>query len=121
MISDNASFMSHISFAVPYFLFCLIFSGSLGTSVSDPDTFIAGASGGVYALISAHLATLILNWKEDSAVKIKKVIHKPLTRMVRLIFIVFLTSEFNPQISDQLALLPFRSLSTLYLLYNVIQ
>ncbi len=47
---------------------------------ADPDTYIAGASGGVYALIAAHLATLALNWREDSAVKIRKVIHKPLTR-----------------------------------------
>ena len=35
--------------------------------------FSAGASGGVYSLIFAHLATLLLNWKEDSSVRIKKV------------------------------------------------
>lgn len=64
-----------------------VVAGALGTSVSEPDTFIAGASGGVYALIAAHLATLILNWKEDSAVKIRKVIHLPLTRIIRLVFI----------------------------------
>ena len=66
-------------------------AGSLGTSIADPDTYIAGASGGVYALIAAHLATLALNWKEDSAVKIRKVVHQPLTRIVRLIFIILLT------------------------------
>ncbi|KAL1130300.1 hypothetical protein AAG570_013238, partial [Ranatra chinensis] len=38
--------------------------GSLGTSVADPNVFLAGASGGVYALITAHLATLIMNWSE---------------------------------------------------------
>ena len=27
-----------------------------------------GASGGVYSLISAHLATLLLNWKEDMVI-----------------------------------------------------
>jgi rhomboid-related protein 1/2/3 len=68
-----------------------VLAGSLGTSLSDPDTYIAGASGGCYALIAAHLATLALNWQEDNAVKIKKVIHRPLTRIVRLIFIIFLT------------------------------
>ena len=68
-----------------------VLSGSLGTSLSDSRTYIAGASGGCYALIAAHLATLTLNWKEDSAVKIKKVIHSPLTRIVRIIFILFLT------------------------------
>jgi hypothetical protein len=29
---------------------------------------LAGASGGVYALVSAHLASLILNWEEDSLI-----------------------------------------------------
>ncbi len=33
----------------------------------------AGASGGVYSLIAAHLATLALNWQEDSSVRIQKV------------------------------------------------
>ena len=50
-----------------------VVAGSLGTTLSDPKTYIAGASGGVYALIAAHLATLALNWKEDSSVRIKKV------------------------------------------------
>lgn len=70
-----------------------VVAGSLGTSLSDPYTFIAGASGGVYALIAAHLATLALNWQEDSAVKIRKVIFKPLTRIVRLVFIITLVAH----------------------------
>lgn len=41
-----------------------VLAGSLGTSVSDPKVYLAGASGGVYALITAHLATIILNWKQ---------------------------------------------------------
>ncbi|PRD25298.1 UNVERIFIED_CONTAM: rho [Trichonephila clavipes] len=41
-----------------------VVAGSLGSSLSDPRTFLAGASGGVYALISAHLANVILNFKE---------------------------------------------------------
>jgi len=68
-----------------------VLAGSLGTSLSDPRTYIAGASGGCYALIAAHLATLALNWHEDSAVRIRKVVHKPLTRIIRLIFIITLT------------------------------
>ena len=39
-------------------------SGSLATSVTDPDVYLAGASGGVYALIAAHLANVVSNWKE---------------------------------------------------------
>lgn len=38
--------------------------GSLGASLSDPVTYLAGASGGVYALIAAHLANVVINWKE---------------------------------------------------------
>ncbi len=60
-------------------------------SSSDPDTYIAGASGGVYALIAAHLATMALNWQEDSAIKIRKVVQRPLTRIVRIVFIGLLT------------------------------
>ena len=42
-----------------------VLAGSLGTSLSDPNTFIAGASGGVYALIAAHLVTI---WSLDTLV-----------------------------------------------------
>lgn len=41
-----------------------VVAGSLGTSVSDPGVFLAGASGGVYALITAHVATIIMNWRQ---------------------------------------------------------
>ena len=39
-------------------------SGSLLTSITDPEQFLAGASGGVYALMLAHLPTLIMNWRD---------------------------------------------------------
>ena len=42
--------------------------GSLGASVVEAEKYLVGASGGVYALIFAHLATLILNWKEDGII-----------------------------------------------------
>ncbi len=35
-------------------------AGSLGASISDPLSYLAGASGGVYALISAHLASIVI-------------------------------------------------------------
>lgn len=38
--------------------------GTLAGSVVQPWTFLIGASGGVYALLIAHLATIILNWNE---------------------------------------------------------
>jgi rhomboid-related protein 1/2/3 len=37
-----------------------VVAGSLGTSVTDPYTRLAGASGGVYAVLMAHIATIIL-------------------------------------------------------------
>ncbi|XP_065349629.1 rhomboid-related protein 2 [Cloeon dipterum] len=43
-----------------------VVAGSLGTSVTDPYVYLAGASGGVYAIITAHLATIIMNWSEMS-------------------------------------------------------
>lgn len=33
-------------------------------SAVDPHVYLAGASGGVYALLAAHLAELIMNWSE---------------------------------------------------------
>ena len=39
-------------------------SGSLLTSITDSNTYLAGASGGVYALLLAHLPTIIMNWRE---------------------------------------------------------
>jgi rhomboid-related protein 1/2/3 len=37
-----------------------VVAGSLGTSVTDPYTRLAGASGGVYAVLLAHIATIIM-------------------------------------------------------------
>ncbi|EFA05728.1 rhomboid-related protein 2 isoform X2 [Tribolium castaneum] len=43
-----------------------VVAGSLGTSITDPRAKLAGASGGVYSLITAHIATIIMNWHEMS-------------------------------------------------------
>ncbi|KAL0267010.1 UNVERIFIED_CONTAM: hypothetical protein PYX00_009399 [Menopon gallinae] len=51
-----------------------VVAGSLGTSISDPRVLLAGASGGVYAIIAAHVATLIMNWKEMEFAVIQLVI-----------------------------------------------
>lgn len=39
-------------------------TGSLGTSVFDPDVKLVGASGGVYALLTAHFANVVLNYNQ---------------------------------------------------------
>jgi hypothetical protein len=36
----------------------------LGTSVFDSDVYLVGASGGVYALLAAHLANVVLNYNQ---------------------------------------------------------
>lgn len=41
-----------------------VLAGSLGTSVFDLDAYLVGASGGVYALLAAHLANILLNYSE---------------------------------------------------------
>ena len=43
-----------------------VLAGSLWTSVAMPAVFLSGASGGVYALITAHLGTVIMNHREMS-------------------------------------------------------
>jgi len=45
-----------------------VVAGSLSSSIISPDAFLAGASGGVYALSCAHLAAILLNWREDSLI-----------------------------------------------------
>lgn len=37
-----------------------VLAGSMGTSIMNPGIYLAGASGGVYALITAHIATIIM-------------------------------------------------------------
>ena len=41
-----------------------VLAGSLAVSIADPHIFLAGGSGGVYSLITAHLANVIANWGE---------------------------------------------------------
>ncbi|UYV75293.1 RHBDL3 [Cordylochernes scorpioides] len=41
-----------------------VLAGSLGTSVLDTDVYLVGASGGVYALLAAHLANVLLNYHQ---------------------------------------------------------
>ena len=38
------------------------------SSVFDPRSFLAGASAGGYAVMAAHLPTLIMNWREINSI-----------------------------------------------------
>ena len=44
--------------------FAGVVSGSLLTSITNSRSYLAGASGGVYALLLAHLPTVIMNCRE---------------------------------------------------------
>lgn len=54
--------MVHGSGRVALIYLAGVFAGSLGTSVFDADVCLVGASGGVYALLAAHLANVLLNY-----------------------------------------------------------
>ncbi|PAA68889.1 hypothetical protein BOX15_Mlig016071g2, partial [Macrostomum lignano] len=41
-----------------------VIAGSLASSCFDSRTYLAGASGGCYALIGAHFANVMMNWEE---------------------------------------------------------
>jgi len=56
--------MVHRWWRVLIIYFSGVIAGSLGTSIVDPTVYLAGASGGVYALMAAHVATIIINWGE---------------------------------------------------------
>ncbi len=60
--------MSHGSIRVIIVYLFGVAAGSLATSVFDAYVYLAGASGGVYSLVAAHLATLVLNWREDRVI-----------------------------------------------------
>lgn len=44
--------------------FAGVLAGSFGTSIFDPDTRLAGASSGLYALITASAADIISQWRQ---------------------------------------------------------
>lgn len=52
--------MVHGWWRVLIIYFMGVIAGSLATSITDPMAKLAGASGGVYSLITAHIATIIL-------------------------------------------------------------
>ncbi|XP_058804831.1 protein rhomboid isoform X3 [Phymastichus coffea] len=54
--------MVHGSLRIAAVYMAGVLAGSLGTSVFDTDVCLVGASGGVYALLAAHLANVMLNY-----------------------------------------------------------
>ena len=60
------------SWRVGLVFFSGILAGSLSAYCFDPMYGLIGCSGGVYSITVAHLATLILNWKEDTTLIITR-------------------------------------------------
>ncbi|KAH3751860.1 hypothetical protein DPMN_186439, partial [Dreissena polymorpha] len=56
--------MVHKWWRVLIVYFVGVIAGSLAHSLTDHDIALAGASGGCYALIGAHLASVVVNWAE---------------------------------------------------------
>lgn len=52
--------MVHRWWRVVLVYFAGVVAGSMATSLTEPKVYLAGASGGVYALITAHIATIIM-------------------------------------------------------------
>ncbi|CAG9834329.1 unnamed protein product [Diabrotica balteata] len=54
----------HKKWRVLVLYFAGILAGSLGSTIAHPNTYLYGASAGVYALLLAHIGTIIINWRE---------------------------------------------------------
>lgn len=61
----------HGSIRIACIYFAGVVAGSLGTSVVDSEVFLVGASGGVYALLAANLADIMINFSTVRFVTIK--------------------------------------------------
>ena len=55
--------MVHGSLRVACIYLAGVVAGSLGSSVLDADVYLVGASGGIYALLAAHLANVLINYR----------------------------------------------------------
>lgn len=85
--------MVHRWWRVLVIYFAGVIAGSLGTSIADPSVKLAGASGGVYSLITAHIATIVMNWKE---------MEFPLLQL--LIFLIITVCDVGTSIYDRYVL-----------------
>ncbi|RWS30054.1 protein rhomboid-like protein [Leptotrombidium deliense] len=56
--------MVHGSLRIAIVYMAGVLAGSLGTSIFDAEVYLVGASGGVYALLAAHLANVLLNYNQ---------------------------------------------------------
>jgi len=74
--------MVHGSFRTAVVYISGVLAGSLATSVFDSSVYLVGASGGVYALLAAHAANVLLNYSQ---------IAFPVVR----VFVIIITASMN--------------------------
>ena len=70
-----------------------VVAGSLGTSVFDSNVFLVGASGGVYALLAAHLANILINYNN---------MQFGVLRLVGVVFVGKLSDIFHSLIHQKI-------------------
>lgn len=75
-----------------------VLAGSLWTSVIRPSVYLSGASGGVYALITAHLGTVIMNFREMTCpwTRIFVVCIVTFTDVIVYIYDTYIVGHENP-------------------------
>ncbi|CAG0921204.1 unnamed protein product [Notodromas monacha] len=67
-----------------------VLAGSIATSIFDPDVYLVGASGGIYALLASHLANVVLNFSS---------MEHGIVRIVGIVVIGSIaTSIFDPDV-----------------------
>ena len=86
-----------------------VLAASLTYSLAKPCGVLVGCSGGVYALTTAHLATILLNWREDSLVLRQRLRNKQATAptfgvIIRLCRIVMVSGLLMVDVIDSLIL-----------------
>ncbi|XP_075034187.1 rhomboid-related protein 3 isoform X3 [Mixophyes fleayi] len=54
--------MVHGALRIGFVYIAGVLAGSLAVSVADMTAPVVGSSGGVYAIVSAHLANIVMNW-----------------------------------------------------------
>ncbi|KAK6625181.1 hypothetical protein RUM43_005472 [Polyplax serrata] len=75
-------------------------AGSMGAAIFSPPTLMAGASGGIYSLLTSHVANIILNYETMSYVwyRITAVTTLMVADFIHITYHVWLCNNENPKI-----------------------
>lgn len=76
-----------------------VVGGSLTVALTDPHSFLAGASGGVYALIAAHLANVVANWAEMEFAALRLLTFLTLAGVDTGVAVYYRLTEVETQVS----------------------